>query len=67
MMYGKEMMGIHTAAYKAVSECDMDVRAPLLHNVILSGGTLFARGEFQAVWLLPRLRNFLRFQYDEII
>ena len=38
MMYGKEMMGIHTAAYKAVTDCDIDTRRAMLHNVILSGG-----------------------------
>ena len=38
MMYGKEMMGIHTASYKAVTDCDIDTRRAMLHNVILSGG-----------------------------
>merc|ERR1712187_547089 len=42
MMSGRELPGIHESAYKAVRECDIDVRRDLFKNVILSGGnTMF--------------------------
>merc|ERR1711920_705239 len=42
MMAGRELPGIHESAYKAVRECDIDVRRDLFKNIILSGGnTMF--------------------------
>lgn len=42
-MLGKEMLGIHEATHKCIRDCDIDLRRPLLANIVLSGGnTMFA-------------------------
>jgi len=41
---GDEAEGMHRLAYKSNQECDIDVRADLMSNVILSGGTTLYEG-----------------------
>jgi len=43
-MAGKEMLGMHQAAFKCIRDCDIDVRRDLFKNLILSGGTTMYPG-----------------------
>ena len=42
-LLGRELMGVHEAAFGTIMKTDMDVRREMYSNVVLSGGTtLFA-------------------------
>ena len=44
MMVGKESKGIHETTFDTVMSCDIDIRADLFHNIVLSGGTTMFPG-----------------------
>ena len=41
---GKEYKGIHKLTFESIMKCDIDVRASLYENIILSGGTTMFEG-----------------------
>ena len=43
-MNGKELPGMHEIIYNSIQECDIDTRADLYKNIILSGGTTMYEG-----------------------
>jgi actin beta/gamma 1 len=44
MMVGKECKGIHETTFDTVMACDIDIRADLFHNMVMSGGTTMFPG-----------------------
>lgn len=43
-LIGKELPGIHTAIYRTIQNCDIDIRKDLYQNIVLSGGTTMFTG-----------------------
>lgn len=43
-MVGMEAHGIHELVYRAINQCDVDVRRDLYCNIVLSGGTTMFPG-----------------------
>jgi len=43
-MIGLESDGIHAMVFKAIKDCDIDIRRDLFANIVLSGGTTMLRG-----------------------
>jgi actin-related protein len=43
-MIGMEQMGMHTAAFQTVTDCDVDIRKDLYENIVISGGTTMFKG-----------------------
>jgi actin-related protein len=41
---GRELAGIHEAAYNSIMKCDVDIRKDLYGNIVLSGGTTMFPG-----------------------
>ncbi|EDO45012.1 predicted protein, partial [Nematostella vectensis] len=43
-LLGRDIDGIHESIFKSIKKCDIDLRAELFHNIVLSGGTTLLAG-----------------------